>query len=64
MGFGRKCRWRYISAISPDSPRIITILAIDAMIIRIGWLLIHMIIGAKLGTSAQRVLIIVFGGVL
>lgn len=53
-----------VATISPDTPSIIAILTVDAMIVGIRRLFIHMIIRAQLRTSSQRVLVIVFGGVL
>lgn len=64
MGLGRECRGSNVATITPDAPGIIAILTVDTMIVCIGWLLVHVIIRAQLGSSSQRVLVIVFGGVL
>lgn len=64
MGFGRERRGSNVTTIAPDAPGIIAILTIDTMIVGVGRLLVHMIIRAQLRASSQRVLVIVFGGVL
>lgn len=61
---GRERRGGNVATISPDTPRIIAILTVDAVIVCIGRLFIHVIIRAQLGTPSQRILVIVFGGVL
>lgn len=64
MRLGRERGGCNVATIPPDTPRIIAILTVDTVIVGIRRLFIHVIIRAQLRTSSQRVLVIVFGGVL